>query len=169
MKSIFLSILIVIILCILKAQLSQGLKQAGGSISFYQDKTENEYVVSSSPFASISDELIDREYSFNAGFGFFIKENVSLGLGLGYTNIFNRTQLTLPPASNASFENEVRTNLFEMSFFSRFHKFIFEKFYLYVEPSASISLGSTENELDVEASENVFGYGARVRPGMVFS
>lgn len=165
MKYPLLLILIHGISIITNAQLTKGLHQIGGSMRLYQDKTENEYVVGNA-FSTI-DEFITREYSVDPKIGFFVGDNVSVGIGVGYSHVFNRVQASLTSDPDIVIENESRTNLFHGRFFSRFHKSVFEKFYLYVEPAISMSTGTIKNEQALEAEQNVFGYGITASPGMI--
>lgn len=147
-------------------QFSQGTKQLGGTVTIFQDQTNDEYVIGSQ-FASVPDELINREISIIPRLGFFVNSKTSLGFGVGYTNQFIRQKYS-SQASQTVFENEIRTNLILIEVFSRYHISASENFYFFIEPTLSASLGKAKNGLNKEVEESIFGFSAGATPGILY-
>ncbi|UZR96188.1 hypothetical protein [Chondrinema litorale] len=121
MRYLYSTLFIIFLPLISNAQLSKGLKQVGGVFTASQYQEENEYEIGNS---FLIDKSIIREISIIPNLGFFIKDNTSLGLGIGYKNSFERYEY-----DSQKFDRE--SNLVEVKVFARFHKPVTESFYLF--------------------------------------
>ncbi|MBT32561.1 MAG: hypothetical protein CMO01_23100, partial [Thalassobius sp.] len=127
-----------------------------GVFTASQYQEENEYEIGNS---FLIDKSIIREISIIPNLGFFIKDNTSLGLGIGYKNSFESYEY-----NSRKFDRE--SNLVEVKVFARFHKPVTESFYLFIQPMVKTSFGVGKN-ID-EDKENILGLGVGVTPGIVY-
>lgn len=150
----------------LQAQITRGMKQVGGSFKFLQEQAENDYTVGGN-FA-LTDKSKNREISILPRVGFFVSDNISVGLGIGYTNILNETRLIIAGDGSTIADIETRTSVVDFVGFSRFHKQITEQFFGYIETSLSMGIGSIKDGMDQEVEQSIFQYEISAQPGVVY-
>jgi hypothetical protein len=118
MKKIFISVLLALVSLSIKAQTSKGMMNVGGDVS-YQN-------------TSYSGGGKSNTFSFSPSFGYFLSDNLALGLALGYTN----TSTTGSPSNNT----------FSIAPFVRYYKFTSEnKFAFFGQGSVGYANGTGQN------------------------
>lgn len=157
MKTIYFFFLLIIPITV-NAQLSKGLKQVGGalSVSFRNSEIGTQNMTSSR-------ESNERDLSVAPQIGFFVKDNLSIGLGLGFFNSVSTFEF-----NSGGNEQEIVTNIFSISLFSRFHHSISDKFYLFIEPSLTGGFGNVSNDTSESGDQNIRSLQVGVAPGMLF-
>lgn len=122
------------------AQTQKGQVQLGGVFNFNkQDAPQGE----------------STNFSFAPQAGYFVSDLTSVGV------IFN--------IASTKFEsptNDIEQNLFEFGVFTRFHKSVTDKFYLFLQPS--LSFGSGENDGVGGGSTDVNTTSIQVSPGAMY-
>ncbi len=136
------------------AQLPTGLKQIGGSVSFSQSSSKLN-----------TGELVGetRELSVLPRFGYFVNEELSVGITTG---IANRYQ-SQPNNGNLDDLSEIESTSYIVGAYLRWHEPISDRFYFFLQPETVVSFGkSSFSEVTNEPSSNGFAVG--LRPGFLF-
>ena len=105
------------------AQLQKGLKQIGSSISLSSRNYTNENEIDNYHY-----DNDNFTFELSPRFAFFLKDNLSLGLEVGYTREVSKGHRV---TDIYDIESKIITNSFDFSVFSRFHKSITDKFYVF--------------------------------------
>ncbi|UZR95298.1 outer membrane beta-barrel protein [Chondrinema litorale] len=162
MKYLYSTLLLIIISFSANAQLSKGLKQIGGSINASHSKTNSE-----NP-GYISSDIYDdsrTSFSFSPSFGFFIKDNISLSAGLGYNYLKNISEY---PDDEGTTKETFKNKSFTFTINSRFHKSVTDNFYLFLQPSASVSIGNRQYEQHEDEGTKYYTFSLGISPGLLF-
>lgn len=127
-------------------QLEKGLVQLGGSVSF--TSTDN------------GDNDVSAFNIFPRG-GYFVSNNTSIGLQLGYTSI---TRDAFNVQTNSFVELTNQQVLFGA--YARFHKSAADNFYLFLQPAFIFGTGEAEGFNSTDSDLNSFNIG--VSPGVTY-
>lgn len=118
------------------AQITKGDIQLGGNLGFYKYQSK------------------DNDYSsltISPRGGLFVSDLTSVGLILDY-------------GSDKS--TGLNSFFFGFGVYSRFHKMVTDNFYIFLQPSASIGTGSSENGANPDTDVNTFNIS--IAPGMTY-
>ena len=159
MKYLYSTLLLIIISFSANAQLNNGLKQIGGSVSISHSTSENDN-------SGISNSFTDQTtnaFSITPSIGYFIKDNVSLNLSLGYS--YSNSESERIDEDEVS-EYSYTTNNLSITISSRLHKSITDQFYLFLQPGASLNLRKYKDYSDDNDKNTAYSLG--IRPGILY-
>lgn len=163
MKYIFFTFLLSCVAFLATAQFTKGLKQIGVSTSAFESKTNNEYAVGNIP--GVGQSTV-RQLRILSRLGFFANQNISIGFGFGYSNNF--TKINFDVVGGSPYQIEIKNNSFDVNLFSRFHKSISDRFYLFLEPNLSADFGIAKSEVNGDVEESIFKWGIGLTQGLVY-
>ncbi len=138
-KSILLSAML-LVSTFAFAQIQKGQMQISGMFNFIKQETGSAEVTN---------------FNFVTGAGYFMSDLTSVGLLLNISS--NKSESSI---------GESKRNLFEFGVFTRFHKSIADKLYLYLEPS--LSFGSGEISHTPGGSSDLSTTLIQFRPGVMY-
>jgi hypothetical protein len=165
MKKIIFTLLIGLMSAsFVQAQLDQGTKYLGGNFNLGFGSSSNK----------VGSETTDGPKTFNFGItptlGFFMQDNLMLGLGIGYSSSSMTTKgdgVTEPD------EQKVSTGMFDISPFVRYYMMPTEKMGFFVNAGFGVGFGKMKDEVTMggttttdEMKLSAFSVG--VTPGVVF-
>ena len=149
------------------AQISKGTKQTGGAITFFQDKSSNDFLVGASDFSAIASRSENTEVSFLPRIGYFISDNISLGVGIGFVQNNFDSELTSQDGS-FSLSTERKSSEVEFEIFSRFHIPTSSGLYFFLEPALEFGYGSADTEGDAQAEEDIASFSVGTNQGVLY-
>lgn len=137
-------------------QIEKGLFQVGGSASFFSNNVETNSNFGNPQKTTNKNSNV----SFGPAFGYFVSNNLSLGIQLGYGTNENE---------NNDFNSTL--NSFQYGIYSRWHKPVVERFYFFT--SLSLLLANGENEvLDISTGTttkaDISNFSANLAPGLLY-
>lgn len=121
------------------AQTQKGDIQLSGTLNYSKVETGNTIETSS--------------FQLTPRAGFFLSDNTSIGVILGYSSQKNETGIT-----------EQKTDLFQFGVYSRFYKPVVDKLFFFLEPSILFGTGNIETTGTNDRDNNTFSIA--VRPGL---
>lgn len=137
-------------------QIQKGFFQAGGSVSYFNNNQETTSALSN-PTTQTSE---NSNWGFVPNVGYFISDNFSLGLQLGFSSHNVKT-------------NEIEGNgsAFQYGVYGRWYKPISDKFYFFNALSLVLANG-TSDALDVSSGQetkmDMSSFSANVSPGLTY-
>ncbi|PTB91185.1 hypothetical protein C9994_16010 [Marivirga lumbricoides] len=140
-----------------------GKIQLGGTGSFFIDQTEQEYAINS---FLVQDEFKTRTISIIPQLGYFVSDKVLIGGRIGYSNV----KVEQFGSGNGSIviDNEIKTSLFKIGPYARFHKSLNEQLLLFMQGNIDVGFGTRKNgRTDETVDESIFEIEAGVRPGIL--
>lgn len=171
MKHYFLILIFIISLVGVNAQITKGTKMLGADI--YGSMNSNN--TPSSTSNSVENVSRYMTLGITPSVGYFIKDNIALGLGIGYANTHskNETILTTQQLKNLSISNN---NSFNLNPYYRYYIGLSDKLYYFTNLSLNFSYGigkgksyqldsaGNENNINKSTSSSL-GFGVSINPG----
>lgn len=142
------------------AQIKKGQFQIGGTASFLNNNVETTFNTGNPQSPTTVLNTKNNNASFGPAFGYFVSDNFSLGIQLGYgTN----------GAENNDFNSTL--NSFQYGVYGRWHKPIIEKFYFFT--SLSLLIGNGVNEtLNTNTGQtekaDISTFNSIIAPGIIY-
>lgn len=162
MKQILTLALLILQIHVFSQDLS-GRIQLGGTASFFIDQTEQDYAVNS---FLVQDEFKTRTISITPQLGYFVNDKVLIGGRVSYSNV--KTEQLFSGNGDILIDNEIKTNLFEIGPYARFHKSLNEQFLLFLQTNLDIGFGTRKNgRTGPTVDESMFEIEAGLRPGIL--
>ena len=167
-KKLFLLILLTAGAEAVHAQsIAAGTVSLGGSIGYSRSSNNTSYSSNNTVF---SRENIDSQFSFSPAAGYFVKDNLAIGVSLGYT-ANSRRSTSMPAQPNTRPELDPLTTV-RVGSFVQYYKMISEQFGVL----GTLGLGYQqvkEQEYDTRSGTTVVdlkdsGYYANLTPGIIF-
>lgn len=140
-----------------------GKIQLGGTGSFFIDQTEQEYAINN---FLVQDELKTQTISIIPQFGYFVSNMILVGGRIGYSNI--KTKQVGSIDGSIRIDNEIKTSLFKLGPYVRFHKSLNEQLLLFLQGNIDLGFGTRENRrTDPTVDESIFEVETGLRPGLL--
>ncbi|CAD5255527.1 MULTISPECIES: outer membrane beta-barrel protein [unclassified Imperialibacter] len=145
------------------AQFSKGTKQVGGNLKFYRTVVNNEYTT---PVSFVQQSINENsEIKILPRAGFFIYDNFSVGVSVGFVNNQTRTKSSAP---QFNIDQRTASNLAATQIFGRYHVNITDHLILFGEGFANLNFGKGKTTVvGNEYEEKVLGFGVGVKPGII--
>ncbi|KAF2518521.1 porin family protein [Flavobacterium salilacus subsp. salilacus] len=99
------------------------------------------------------------EFNFSPRAGYFVSDNIALGLALGYNNTKQDEEFGFGTA-------EVTTNTFEIGAFGRYYFMPASQFSLFTQ--LGVNYGTTKSEIDNEEFNKANGFNVEFAPGISY-
>ena len=156
MKSVTIFIIVVLFTSLNMAQQKKALVSIGGEIGYsYSSDLED---IAYGPL-----ENITSRYLINPSIGYFLTNNIELGIGLGFSHTTNETK-----GENADSEN--KQNIFSISPFGRYYNYFNEDLGLFLELNLLYGFGNSENVYRsvTKTNNDVTNYSVKLNPGLFY-
>ena len=154
MKKLILLQLTLLIGIFSHAQISKGLKQVGGTASYSHTINDSNTAIRGSQI---------RQLNILPKFGYFMNDNVAIGLLTGVTNTYQ----SQPNNGSLAERREIESFGFIAGTYFRYHSSISKKFYIYFQPESTLHFTTSNvSTIDHETRNIAFSFG--IRPGFLF-
>ncbi|GAB2459792.1 hypothetical protein GCM10011375_09830 [Hymenobacter qilianensis] len=146
-KNLFLPLFLSLVFSTAQAQISKGTTLVGGSVGYSQSNSENKYVGSATSAGQSTTEFTSRNLNLNPNVGYFLAENLAVGLSFGFGS-GKETGPYYSPAPDEAVKRTTKTTSFSGAPFLRYYYLPAENFGFYGQLSAGLSRQTTTTKFD---------------------
>lgn len=143
------------------AQISKGTRLLEGTLSFYNQKSEDQFAINGFP---AFDELSNIDFKFNPRIAFFTAENFAFGIGVNYE--FNKAEIKRSLNGDPQILMEQKSNLYLLNPFVRKFINLNDNIYFTVTANLQVGFGKVKYEGDGSADSNLFAFRGNITPGV---
>lgn len=170
MKKFFLSALLAVSIVGVRAQnIAAGTVSLGGNVGFSSNTDKSEYKANNSTYAN---EYTHSQFQFAPSVGYFLADNLAIGLSLGYTAAKDKVTYSGPGTTSPS-SLDARTTL-RVGPYVQYYKMLSEQFGIVGTFGAGYENSFTPNYANNNPNPSrvietkASGFYAAITPGIVF-
>jgi hypothetical protein len=154
-----------------KAQTEKGKNLINGSVGFNTSKSEN----SPSSFSATNQK--SNSFTFAPSYGYFVANNLAIGLGFGYTQNKNTANsFDVSPSNIVYYKQTAKQHIYSVSPFVRKYIDVADKFKFFGQVNGGMGFGKVETKVEyssastttVQGTYKFTSYNAAISPGFAF-
>ena len=170
MKKFFLSALLAVSVIGVRAQsIAAGTVSLGGSIGYSSSTDKSDYKTN---YSTYSDEYSRSQFQFSPSVGYFLADNLAIGLSLGYTAAQDKVTRSGPNSTSPP-SLDARTTL-RVGPYVQYYKMLSEQFGIVgtfgvgYQNSFTPSYNNNNNNPNRVVETKASGFYAAITPGIIF-